>query len=1345
MAADIQTASPFSRLPRLGFNFGPKPSPPSPLRGSPQAQQAQDKEEKADDWYIPYNGPIEAPKPPRAESSQDRESWGDVLGGWLTDDHGRTSQERQGGFSRTRALSSASHLTTSSGNVDPSRKSIAIKSPNVRIPGKPRVTIPSFINLDNAGGIGDVPMPAERSSKYESTIATPHTATTGSNPNRSSLASIWSFGKRGLSHSVSMDQLTKTRSGTTRERANTSAYVPPTTSAMSMSQRGNASNSRPAPVAEDNEYYYSSLLVHQSTPGDPPSDQHDLRSHPYAVAFPSTSAPSQPQSAPPIARDKGKAKLLDPGKLTITWLDPRGQNRVPAYLKPSPRNSILKASLSTPNLRDIPKGKQRWLSAETWCDAIILPRPRFALRLVEGAPSGRIVSPPESPVLSPGETQDSRNKFVKDPAAPPGQTPEQSVSMGNLISTSPPSPPQSREAEPTRRASPASPVEKPPERLKPPRPKSWALDDLALPSPVPSLAQVLAEGEQLDKEREIWRAKATHSFQNKRARSVSRARSKSTSQARRDTESPLEYLAGRTLLGTQAVPPKIHVHAPPVPRSPHTTTSRTAISSVFSTHSQNLSRATSRTRSHAHSNSGHGHTRSQSLSKSAFKLVKSTAALCGFNDKSPLATPSDEKAIAMEGALRGSDTKFIRLQDQVRDENRENERDDVVVITPTSPSAALAIPRGSPADRLNDASPTPSGLSASEGIGIAISSPLPSEDHSHGPIHIPSHPYAQGVSYPYKQPVKVQIPDKPTSSEGEPISATSTATSANRHRQPVLVHPYAQATHPYAAGGFGRAQYVEVPPPPHTDSLYAELTPGHVREFGPDAIRYSPYPPSASSSSNGHGHEPETKQVAEKIILTPQVVTSSDHPYVRNANTRFSELVFGDALVRTMRHSASIDSGFGPSEIEDHNQRIDPADSKTELLQDDESDQRQRGRADTGVTYNNSSDSPNVFHATSGTSSNAVASSGSENAHPPVFIRRTASNATGLSATTHASNSAGSSPGMVSHESSPPLSPRPLNDSDDLERFRDLFYKPTVNADRQSIASSEQRRPSVGSRKTSGSITFEVSSQRSRSISGLTNLARQISEDLEELREEGAESRRDQDNSSPMWGSRFGSVRGSRPDDMSDDPRSLLSQRTSSSDSPAGTQLPLRLPIDVSYPNPTANFPEDIEPEEIESSRASSVFEGASLIDEPSDNFRFGEVGAVSTPPAVPNPHRFSTRLSLIVDDEEHDRHLGSDLASARIPSSQFNLSPLTPDAARSSYMTSDTGSRMSGLSDFPAPPTLTSHMSIGTPYMPHQEDTTLTSIGESQNTTRPPPLLREESNDTFGIRLRRDNFGEAL
>lgn len=528
-------------------------------------------------------------------------------------------------------------------------------------------------------------------------------------------------------------------------------------------------------------------------------------------------------------------------------------------------------------------------------------------------------------------------------------------------------------------------------------------------------------------------------------------------------------------------------------------------------------------------------------------------------------SPLDEKAFAMEGALRGNDTKVIRLQDQARNDAFQ-EREDVVVLSPN-----LAVSRESP-NRLNGVSPTPSGLSVSaEGVGIAISSPLSSEDHFSEPIHLPAHPYAQGTSsYPYRQPIKLAIPNNPGS------SATNSPTNPNIHRQPVLVHPYAQGSHPYASPG---AQYVEAPlrlP----ENLYAELTPGHVREFPPDSIRYSPY--LNSPSGHGHGQDTEPNSPQDQVAVTPKAVPremlNSEHPYVRNNASRHSELVFGDALVRTMRHSASVDSGFGPSEIDDHNQG---SDSKGDISEGEDPEGPIPGPSDSGPSYL-SPGGPVFFRESSGPSSHAAASSSSENINPSVFRRPD------LSELAHSS---GSSPGMVSHESSPPLSPRVINDSDDLDRYRDLFYKPSTRRNDGSIERS--RRPSQGSRKTSGSITFEVGSHSSRSLSGLTNLARQLSEDLESLR--GEEARREQDERSSMWGSRFGSVRGSRPDDMSDGPKSLLSQHTSSSDSPAGTNLPLRLPNDTPFVSPTANYPEDIHPEEIESSRASSIFDGSAL------------------------------------------------------------------------------------------------------------------------------------------------------
>ena len=70
--------------------------------------------------------------------------------------------------------------------------------------------------------------------------------------------------------------------------------------------------------------------------------------------------------------------------------------------------------MSTLNLRAaigtgsaLPKGKQGWVLAEMWCDGLILPRLRFALRVMdtdsgEGG-SGRTVGPASHSTWAPGE------------------------------------------------------------------------------------------------------------------------------------------------------------------------------------------------------------------------------------------------------------------------------------------------------------------------------------------------------------------------------------------------------------------------------------------------------------------------------------------------------------------------------------------------------------------------------------------------------------------------------------------------------------------------------------------------------------------------------------------------------------------------------------------------------------------------------------------------------------------------------------------------------------------------------------------------------------------------------
>ncbi|TCD63367.1 hypothetical protein EIP91_005620 [Steccherinum ochraceum] len=1375
MAAKTQPATSSSRLSLFGFGSLSRAATSSHTR---PVEQAGPHEQDEDDWYIPYNGPVERPtRQSAAPGDRDRDSWGDILSGWLSERgsgpsyNAREDAEQMFQSTRSRALSNASQMTTSS--VHRTGRTL-----------QHRPSVPSFIDLDKAGGVGASPMPMERSQSTPQPA--PLAPVAG---NRASLASILSFGKKSLHHSSSMEQLTRER-GSLRRRVNTTAS---TTSPPIIAQTRQRANDNPStahglqrePIAEDNEYYYSSLLVHSSVRGVPsrqsPFSVHSASTnnspHPYAAV----PGPPEPRKVPP-APPKHKTRFLDPSKLNLTLLDPRGP-KVPDYLKPSPRNSVLKASASTPNLRDIPRGKQRWLSAETWCDALILPRPRFAMRLVEGGPSGRIVSPPDSP-LSPSEAKfpltGTRSGSTQSYGNGSSKSLKKSRSMGNLFGAG-----SSAAVSPVKEkpATPVTPVinEPGPSRLVPNRPKSWALDDLAIPSPVPSLAQVVKEGERLKAERQQWQTKATQSFQNKRTRSV-RARSKSVSasQTRARTVSAsaqanaFDFLAERTLLGSQVRPPTIHVHGPPSARHARTASSggqtRTSSFSHPTTSNPHVrSMTTSRTRSHGHSNSVgqvsyrsmtdstiHGHVRSQSLSKSALQMVKSTAvgaaAFCGFNgaDRSP-SVLNDERANAFEGALRGNGTAMFKV----------GEHGNVTVFSTASPTAALAMVSPSHAiNGIHGASPTPSGFSVSaEGVGIAISSPEDQPPHKPEPqIIIPAHPYAQGSNY-YRPGAKPNAPEytPPDSTSTSPHSPHSARDSVTQRRQPVT-RSYMPTAHPYASavGQGKRPKNLEIDPA--DSSIYAELTPGHISEFDPDQMRYSPY-----VISPVEGPEEEEPQQAQQHLAP----TASGHPY-GPSTARYSELGFGEALTHTLRTQTSMDSGLGTSEAGGHSQaqghiqqgqgatRQPEYTSPPVILQSPDSDELNK---QTPGSYFDQESPGNVYQRAAAASSQALVSSPLDSTPP---FRRRGSSGGRLSTGDHG-RSSGSSPGLISQASSPPLSPRPLPVPGDLDRFRDLFYRP---ADRASSVSSDSPLSRPGPSSRQNSLPLDVSSTASRSVSGLTNLARQLSEDLEELREVERDRSSERDSrDSRMWGRRFGGLRGERPEDM-DDPNLILSpsQLSSDSSSPGGSAtLPLRLPTDTSFVDPSSNYPEDIRMDETESSRASSVLEGSNFHDDPAQYLRVGEVeAAILTPNIVTTPHRESTRLSVIEDEDLSPDHRSDGLSPLRvrsryssIPSRYSSISaPFTPNAARASYMTSDTDpSRMSGLSDFPVPPsqTIYDHIvptsSSGSYQTSQPEDSEHTSSDtQAQSHPQGQALLRERSKDTFGIQHDYDShIGEAF
>ena len=367
-----------------------------------------------------------------------------------------------GSKTRGRAASGASRTTAgSSGAFDSggrsarSNYSTAHSShPNMAYTATRRTASSGFASLD-AGGIGESPIPRQRS-------PTPNSNT------RSSLAGLFfgppasappstsgTFGaqKRGGSHERSTGNITQSPKNRHGRRRSTSLDPP--------KERRKPAPIVPPSASKDDDYfnsYYSTLITspashHTFGPHARGTGQHHpqlsktstdggltghprANLHPYAYTFPpragepsTSTAPPPPLTPIPMSRsitspaptlktlntpnDAGPASDLN-GRRPHTAIGPK-----PSIPKLSQMRLGLKNSISVPNLQSkqhekasmqshIPSGVDRWLSAETWCDAMLFPRPRFKVKQSlyspseprasgSGSGSGRIVSPPLTP------------------------------------------------------------------------------------------------------------------------------------------------------------------------------------------------------------------------------------------------------------------------------------------------------------------------------------------------------------------------------------------------------------------------------------------------------------------------------------------------------------------------------------------------------------------------------------------------------------------------------------------------------------------------------------------------------------------------------------------------------------------------------------------------------------------------------------------------------------------------------------------------------------------------------------------------------------------------------------
>ncbi|KAK0449846.1 uncharacterized protein EV420DRAFT_1564407 [Desarmillaria tabescens] len=767
-------SQPFSRLSRFGVSFK---SNPSSRNRNPEKPAAED-----DNWYIPYNGPVEAPRRPYAKPKE-RDSWGDSV---YDDDDGDVGSQRvaQNGWDKGRPRAHTESAIT----------------------GRSGFPTRSYVNVDPPGGVGESPAP--RISR-ESTSKSP-------------FASIFSFGsakKRASPPSV----LTKTDSNGDDEEYYNSYY-----STLVQSPLRNQYPSRPDDLCRSP----SSPIGRSENTHSPVSGQSSPTPHPYAYVFPTPDYNDPPENSTPHSTGNPQRSSLHPSSAA-------GHRLTNSISSPDLRLSPASSSSRTQPKSSILKGKDRWLSPETWCDALFLPKPRFKVKQ-DGSVQygkGRIVSPPGSPVFA----------SFGQANQPPGvlsRALAQSRSMVDLPRTANKHAPE-------------------PFYIGPPRPRSLSLDDLALPSPVPSLARVLEEGQILEHQRKKWQMQAQRSFQNSRARSLSRARTKSlnSKQAKRaesDTvkHPHIDFLAARSLLGNQD-PINISTKARLRTTSQPNGSGGPTFSRSSHTHSNSLSKTSKSSKSHSQ-----GHSRNDSWGK---KVVKTTGGvLCGF-DASAL-TPNEEKKLPFDDALAGDGTRVIRFEDP------SSARDSVVRLTP---------PQGT--------SPTPS-TGTDLHMGIALSTP-PVDMEDRESIRLPAHPYAQGGRYTYTSP-----PSRGSDYAGpHPSSVTGGGDRerldmSQRHRLPprAFNHPYAQ----YA----DRDSYIEsdrIIPNPRPDSnvspaskMWAQLSPnGKVQEILPEEIRYSPLIHAKGTGSN-----------------------------IRHSGNIFDTIGVGEALFSAGEVRGSKDSGLGASE-----------------------------------------------------------------------------------------------------------------------------------------------------------------------------------------------------------------------------------------------------------------------------------------------------------------------------------------------------------------------------------------------------------------------------------------------
>lgn len=643
----------------------------------------------------------------------------------------------------------------------------------------------------------------------------------------------------------------------------------------------------------------------------------------------------------------------------------------------------------------------------------------------------------------------------------------------------------------------------------------------------------------------------------------------------------------------------------PSSSSRHGSSSRGTSGRISHSHSNSLSKTLSKS-SRSHSQT---HSRTDSWGKSALKVAKSAA--CGRTSVDIIASEATAEAGGLESALRKDETKVIRVADP----------------------AHIPLDTGEAVDNTLAQSKSPAPSASSDVIvGIALSTP---PDDPSEPISLPGHPYAQGGLFRYRthgpsthsrQHGSDYAGPHPSLTAGQP----SAIDVSSRHRNPP------QAAHPYAR--MSRDSFFDdsrIVPHPRSDSnilppakMWAQWSPGVVREILPSDIQYSPYLPDTIPSNS-------------KTINDSNTVTAY-----------------------TVRRQRSKDSGLGTSE--EHTMIPGREFGQRQVLANAKRIHRKPVQYDDthSSSFTQSRNLPDP------SSSHTIPSSPLESLAPPDQLNVSTS-ADDLRVTT-------ASPGATSASSSPP---RLFGSLDDLDSYRDLFYKSPHGKEKERLDEFE----------TAGSFTWEGSPDRRGS--GLTSLARQLSQEFHQI---AAERESYYSHTSTAGSQQSAFFR--RPEHSS---LEFVFEEVSQSES-----LGDALPTDVSSMAaflPSVNIPEDVSRSSLEVDLDEDET-GQHYIPELSlheltlfsqEMYRVGVVESSLTPPATTSDHRLSLTGDMSFAHEQL-RHSPDALIPQSLPhsSSTSGLQPTSANPTRSSYLTTSSASRMSGLSDFPAPPKHTSLLS---------------------------------------------------